>query len=114
MTPTREALLITSERYSDDRLSRLRGTVADGSQLSEVLSQPEIGKYVVEHFHDGPYYEIGERIGTFLRNRSPTNHLLLYLSCHGVKDDRGELHFASANTNIDALEDTAISACSPA
>jgi hypothetical protein len=32
------------------------------------------------------------------------------MSCHGLKDDAGHLYFAAADTEVDALDATAVSA----
>lgn len=36
----------------------------------------------------------------FFADRWPDHLLLVHFSCHGVKDEGGELYFAAANTNL--------------
>ncbi len=46
----------------------------------------------------------------FFRNQHPDDLALVHFSCHGLKDDSGELYFAMTDTSIDLLEATAVSA----
>ena len=49
-------------------------------------------------------------IARFFGDRSPHDLLLLHFSCHGVKDEDGELYLAATDTDLDLLSATGISA----
>ena len=46
----------------------------------------------------------------FFADRRPDDLLLVHFSCHGVKDEGGELYFAAANTRLRRLGATAVAA----
>ena len=46
----------------------------------------------------------------FFADRRPDDLLLLHVSCHGVKDEGGELYFATTNTKLRRLGATAVAA----
>ena len=46
----------------------------------------------------------------FFSTRTPDDLLLVYFSCHGVKDSTGRLYFATTNTAFDLLRSTGVSA----
>src|SRR5262249_28236990 len=50
------------------------------------------------------------RLATFFANRDRDDLLLLHFSGHGVKDARGRLYLAAADTDIAALSATAVPA----
>jgi hypothetical protein len=53
---------------------------------------------------------VNEAVEEFLTDRSPDDLLLLHFSCHGIKDQEGELYFAMANTRLRVLGATAVAA----
>ena len=54
--------------------------------------------------------EVNRAIEDFFLERSRDDLLLLHLSCHGIKDDNGRLHFAARDTDKRLLASTAVSA----
>ena len=46
-----------------------------------------------------PEWRLRRTIGAFFTNRSRNDLLLLHFSCHGVKDDSGQLYFATTDTD---------------
>lgn len=52
---------------------------------------------------------ISEEIEDFFADRRHDDLLLLYFSCHGIKDDAGRLYFAGSNTKAQRLAATGIS-----
>jgi uncharacterized caspase-like protein len=56
-----------------------------------------------------PAHLVNEEIEAFFAERVRDDLLLLYVSCHGVKDDNGRLYFASSNTKLRRLAATAVS-----
>src|ERR1019366_8084669 len=51
-----------------------------------------------------------EAVEDFFTDRDPTDVLLLYLSCHGVKDEDGELCFAATDTILTRLQSRSVTA----
>jgi len=106
----RDALLIATGKYRSSRLKRLRSPVQDARQLAAVLEDPGIGSFQVNAIIDKPHYEVSQVIERFFQNRSPGDLLLVHLSCHGIKDNDGQLYFATINTDPDLPASTAIPA----
>jgi hypothetical protein len=109
-TGTRRALIIASRDYQDPGLSQLRSPAHDAEALARVLGNPRIGGFDVTTLLDAPSYEIGEAVEDFFADRSPDDLLLMHFSCHGVKDESGELYFATSNTKLRRLGATAVAA----
>jgi hypothetical protein len=75
-----------------------------------VLRDPGIGGFEVRTLLNEPAYEVSLAVEEFFANRRPDDLLLVHFSCHGVKDQDGELYFAAANTVLRALGATAVAA----
>lgn len=106
----RNALIVASNEYQDPGLNALRAPAADADALAAVLSDPEIGGFEVRVLLNEPTHVVNEAIEEFLTERSPDDLLLLHFSCHGIKDQAGELYFAMANTRLRLLGATAVAA----
>jgi uncharacterized caspase-like protein len=106
----RSALIVASNEYQDPGLSELRAPAADADALAGVLSDPEIGGFEVRTLLNEPAHVVNEAVEEFLTDRSPDDLLLLHFSCHGIKDQEGELYFAMANTRLRLLAATAVAA----
>jgi uncharacterized caspase-like protein len=106
----RHALVVATAHYSDPKLQQLRAPAADAERLAEVLRDPAKGNFDVEVLLDASHATLTRRIARFFRDRRPQDLLLLHFSCHGVKDDRGELYLAAADTELDLLSATGVSA----
>ena len=106
----RDALVIAVSVYADQQLRALRSPARDAEMLLAVLGDPDIGDYKTVAVSDATSQTVREAIETFLVDRSPIDELLIYLSCHGIKDDDGRLHFAASDTNRRILHSTAVSA----
>jgi uncharacterized membrane protein len=107
---SRHALLIATDHYDAPDLSQLRSPSHDVERLDSVLADPRIGAFQVRRVVNRPAHEVKAVIEDFLADRSPDDVLLLYFSCHGVKDDVGRLHFAATNTQVNRLASSAIEA----
>jgi hypothetical protein len=107
---SRSALIVASNEYQDPGLSELRAPAADADALAAVLSDPEIGGFDVRTVLNEPAHVVNEAVEEFLTDRSPDDLLLLHFSCHGIKDQDGELYFAMANTRLRLLGATAVAA----
>ena len=91
-------------------MSRLRGPATDAKRLAAALSDPAIGDFDVDVVLDGDESRVTRRIARFFADARRDDVLLLHMSCHGVKDAAGRLYLAAADTEMDLLDATAISA----
>jgi Caspase domain len=110
MAGTRSALIVANDQYDDPGLRRLRAPGQDAQALARVLGDPAIGGFEVRTVTNEPEHRLRREIGTFFANRRRDDLLLAHFSCHGVKDDEGQLFFATANTELGSLDTTAVSA----
>jgi uncharacterized RDD family membrane protein YckC len=85
-------------------------TASDAQALARVLQDPRIGGFEVRTLLNEPAYKVNEAVEEFFADRRPDDLLLLHFSCHGVKDEGGELYFAAANTKLRRLGATAVAA----
>ncbi|GAA4235252.1 hypothetical protein GCM10022254_42120 [Actinomadura meridiana] len=106
--PKRRALLIAADQYEAADLSELRSPAHDVEALASALSEAQIGDFQVSRIFNKPAHEVNAAIEDLFCDRQPDDVLLLYVSCHGVKDDAGRLYFATTNTRINRLGSTAV------
>jgi Tol biopolymer transport system component len=106
----RTALIVASYEYEDPGLRRLRAPARDAEALAEVLSDPAIGGFDVRTVLNEPAHSITLAVEEFFADRQADDLLLLHFSCHGVKDEDGDLYFAAANTRLGLLDATAVAA----
>jgi hypothetical protein len=107
----RSALIVATYAYDDAAgLNALRAPRQDAEALSQVLGDPEVGGFDVRTVVNQPAHVVNLEVARFFANRRPDDLLLLHFSCHGVKDDAGELYFAATDTRLDLLEASAVSA----
>ncbi len=108
---SRVALLVATTDYMDSGLSRLRSPASDARDLGALLEDGSVGYFdrVVLLVNESKV-EIEEHVERVLRDLLPDDTLLLYVSCHGIKDRHGRLFFTTARTKRDLPESTAISA----
>jgi len=106
----RLALLIATSDYNDPALRQLRAPGRDASDLAEVLGTPQIGGFAVQTLINARCVELLEAIEEFCADRRPDDQLLIYLSCHGVLDDRGRLYYAATDTRRQRTAATAVAA----
>jgi hypothetical protein len=110
MDGTRSALIVASDDYVDPGLRRLRAPASDAQALAGVLRDPQIGGFEVRTLLNQPAHEVNLAVEEFFADRQPDDLLLLHFSCHGVKDEGGELYFATTNTKLRRLGATAVAA----
>src|SRR5262245_40022425 len=108
--PKRAALIVASQEYRDPGLRRLRAPPHDADALARVLGNPESCDFDVRTLLDHPEHVIRKNVEEFFADRRPDDLLLLHFSCHGVKDEGGELYFAMADTQLRLLGATAVAA----
>ena len=106
----RSALLIATSDYNDPALRQLRAPGRDASELAKVLSSPHIGGFTVQTLINARCSELLEAIEDFCADRRLDDQLLIYLSCHGVLDDRGRLYYATTDTRRQRTAATAVAA----
>jgi hypothetical protein len=107
---SRSALIVASDNYTDPGLRRLRAPASDAQALAGVLRDPGIGGFEVHTLLNEPAHEVNLAVEEFFADRRPDDLLLLHVSCHGVKDEGGELYFATSNTLLRRLGATAVAA----
>jgi uncharacterized RDD family membrane protein YckC len=110
MDGTRSALIVANEQYTDPGLRRLRAPASDARALARVLADPHIGEFEVRTLINEAAPDVNLAVEEFFSDRRPDDLLLLHFSCHGVKDEDGELYFATANTRLRRLGATAVAA----
>ena len=110
MDGARSALIVASDNYTDPGLRRLRAPASDARALGAVLQDPGIGGFEVRTLLNEPAHEVNLAVEEFFADRRPDDLLLVHFSCHGVKDESGELYFATANTLLRRLGATAVAA----
>jgi uncharacterized RDD family membrane protein YckC len=110
MDGVRRALIVAGYDYQDPGLRRLRAPAHDAESLARVLHNPQIGGFDVQAMINESAQTVNESVEDFFADRRPEDLLVLHFSCHGVKDEAGELYFAMANTNLRRLASTAVPA----
>jgi Caspase domain len=110
MDGKRSALILASYDYEDPGLRLLRSPARDAEALARVLRDPEIGDFEVRTVLNQPAHVANLAVEEFFAERRPDDLLLLHFSGHGVKDDSGELYFATADTKLRRLGSTTVSA----
>lgn len=75
-----------------------------------MLGNPRIGGFTVQTLINARYGELLEAIEEFCVERRLDDQLLIYLSCHGVLDDRGRLYYAATDTRRPRTAATAVAA----
>jgi hypothetical protein len=110
MAGTRSALLLAAFEFEDEKFRQLRAPSHDAEALATVLGDDAIGGFDVKTLINQPWDLVNQEIEAFCSDRTPDDLLLLYFSCHGIKDATGRLYFAMANTKFDRLRSTGVSA----
>ncbi|MFJ9411045.1 type VII secretion protein EccCb [Streptomyces sp. NPDC101393] len=106
----RRALLVATERYLDPSLPHLRSPVHDARKLAALLEDPDLGQFdAVQVLIDESKAVIEEAVERLFQDRD-VDLALVYLSCHGLKDNRGRLHFATVKTSREMMRASSVSA----
>ncbi len=106
---SRNALIIATGKYNSVKLKQLRAPAKDADALARVLKDPRIGEFDVELIENKPEWVLRREIEGFFANRRRDDLLLLHMSCHGLKNDEGNLFFAASDTDLERLDSTAVS-----
>jgi hypothetical protein len=110
MAGRRLALIVATDVYEDPGLHKLRAPAEDAEALAEVLGDPELGDFEVSTLHNETHWTIGQRVEAMLAEAKLDDLIVLHFSCHGIKDDSGELYLAATNTKPNLLATTAVEA----
>jgi hypothetical protein len=110
VTSRRRALIVANDQYENAGLARLHSPAADADALSRVLGDPQVGGFDVHVVRNEPAHVIGTHIEDLFSDSRPDDVLLLHFSCHGLKNESGELFFAASGTRPDRLGSTAVAA----
>lgn len=105
----RLALVLATGSYADPALAKLWAPGQDASDLANVLKDAAVGGFEVETVLDAPADSLRRRVAQFCGHVRPSDLVLVYLSCHGVLDDRGRLYYATVDTDRALLSATAVS-----
>lgn len=103
---SRRALVLATSVYEDHEWRRLRAPVRDADELAEVLGAAEIGGFSVVTMKDATLQNARIAIQEFLSGCAVEDVVLVYLSCHGIRDKNGCLYFVAADTRKKLLEST--------
>ncbi|MFE1879502.1 caspase family protein [Streptomyces diastatochromogenes] len=106
MGESRHALIIANDAYEDQGLKKLRAPGHDADALSGVLRNPQIGDFEVDVLRNASAQDMKTRIEAFFKDRRRDDTLVLHFSCHGIKDESGELYFAASDTRLGLLDAT--------
>lgn len=104
----RYALIVANDRYDDPKLTPLRAPAEDAEALARVLGDPEIGNFELDLVMNEPQHLLRRRVNRFFDGRRRDDTLLLHFSCHGLKDESGQLFFATTDTEVAHLDDSAL------
>jgi hypothetical protein len=104
----KHALIVACDRYADPELKQLKAPSQDAASLAKLLEDPKIGGFRVTALINQPHWTITEKINEFLQSSNREDTVLLYFSCHGIKDKDGQLYFATITTNRKLLFSTGI------
>jgi hypothetical protein len=106
----RFALVLANATYDDGGLARLVAPAQDAEALAGVLEHPAVCGFDVTRLVDARSEDVAQVVEAFFAERGRDDLLLLYFSCHGIKDEFGRLYFAARNTRRDRLRSTAVPA----
>ena len=110
MSGRRLALVVATDRYEDTTLRGLSAPAADAEALADVLGDPDLGGFEVDVLLNPTSWVATEHVEELLSDRHTSDLVLLHFSCHGLKDESGELFLAAKNTKPTLLASTALDA----
>jgi hypothetical protein len=96
--------------YEDAGLAQLVAPATDAADLARALAAPATCGFAVDTVIDASSVEVARAVEDFLADRDRADLLVLYFSCHGLKDEQGRLYLAARTTRRDRLRSTALPA----
>jgi len=108
----RVALVVATSHYADrEEYPYLAAPAQDAQNMKTMLADPQICGFEVSTLVDAPSTAIRPALETIFHDERDADDLVLvYLSCHGVRDRRGRLHFVTTDTSRDGLRTSAVAA----
>ncbi|MEW2519927.1 P-loop NTPase fold protein [Actinacidiphila alni] len=100
MPGTRSALIIANGEYEDPELAPLPSVREGAARLAQVLADPAVGDFAVHTLTDQRASQVMGAVEEFFADRAADDVLLVYIVCHTLLSDDGELFFATADTHI--------------
>lgn len=111
MAGRRLALLVATDGYVDPGLHQLRSPARGADELAALLRDEAVGRFdFARTLTNRPKEEIEREIEALLSNRAPDDLVLLYLACHGIRNDTDRLFFATVGTDLSRPHTTAVRA----
>ncbi|HEY7307237.1 MAG TPA: SUMF1/EgtB/PvdO family nonheme iron enzyme, partial [Bryobacteraceae bacterium] len=106
----RYAILIGSSEFpKDPSLKVLRCPKNDAEGLAAVLTSPDFGLFTEQQvFVNEPHGGVARAVNRVFKAARWQDQILVYYSGHGILDNEGHLHLAMTDTEVDALEATAM------
>jgi hypothetical protein len=110
MSENRYAVLIGNSTYpKEPKLPDLRCPASDVDGLAAVLQSPSHGQFAeTVILKDRSHFEVMREIHRVLSKAGRNDLVLLYYSGHGKLNRAGRLYLATHDTEVDALEATAV------
>ncbi|AGZ43493.1 caspase family protein [Actinoplanes friuliensis] len=106
----RYALLVAAGDYDDEYFAQLRSPAQDVQSLAQVLEDPGLGGFEVQVLQNATESEIRVALDLLTAERDPDDFVLVYFSCHGLRDQSGDLFFATTPTRRALPSSTAVAA----
>jgi formylglycine-generating enzyme required for sulfatase activity len=106
----RYAILIGSCEFPEyPSLSPLRCPKNDAEGLAAVLTSSDFGLFTEQQvFVNEPHGSVARAVNRTFKAARWQDQILVYYSGHGILDNEGHLHLAMTDTEVDALEATAM------
>lgn len=107
----RSALMLSARLYDDNRTAQLVASPSEFDALKEALNDTRIGGFGRIYTQQGESCAAAQQaISQFFHNREPHELLLMYMTGFELVSHNGQIYFVDVNTNLEAIEETAISA----
>lgn len=107
----RSALMLSARLYDDNRTAQLVASPAEFDALKEALNDTRIGGFGRIYTQQGESCASAQQaISQFFHNREPHELLLMYMTGFELMNHNDQIYFIDVNTDLNAIEETAISA----
>ncbi|MEM6345803.1 MAG: hypothetical protein AAF927_18055 [Bacteroidota bacterium] len=107
----RSALMLSARLYEDNKTAQLVASPAEFDALKEALNDTRIGGFGRIYTQENESCAAAQQaISQFFHNREPHELLLMYMTGFELINHEGEVYFVDINTDMESLEETAISA----
>ena len=104
----KRALIIANGSFADKEIGALVSPLADAERLRRLLMRPEVGGYDVTVVANSDSATARLNAQLFFNGAKFEDTNFILVSTHGIKDRKGNLHFATADTQMKALAATAL------